>query len=118
MAANEIVTTDYHTAGEPFRIVVDGAPAIPGDSVRDRRPRAQQSVDVHFVRSPRRNAAGGHADMCGCFLVPPDDDGADMGVLFWHKEAFSTACGHGPIALGGGGVETGRVAAAPDAVTD
>ena len=52
----------------------------------------------------------GHADMYGGFVVPPDDDGADLGVLFWHKDGFSTACGHGTIALGclGGGHRPGR----------
>ena len=54
----------------------------------------------------------GHADMYGCFLVPPDDDGAELGVLFWHKDGYSTACGHGTIALGAWAVETGLVAAA------
>ncbi len=49
----------------------------------------------------------GHADMYGCFLVPPDDDGADLGVLFWHKDGYSTACGHGTIALGAWAVESG-----------
>jgi proline racemase len=49
--------------------------------------------------------------MYGGFLVPPDDDGADLGVLFWHKDGFSTACGHGTIALGVWAVDTGRVAA-------
>ena len=49
--------------------------------------------------------------MYGCFLVPPDDDGADLGVLFWHKDGYSTACGHGTIALGAWAVESGRVAA-------
>jgi proline racemase len=47
--------------------------------------------------------------MYGCFLVPPDDDGADFGVLFWHKDGYSTACGHGTIALGAWAVESGRV---------
>src|SRR3712207_9538753 len=51
--------------------------------------------------------------MYGCFLVPPDDDGADLGVLFWHKDGYSTACGHGTIALGAWAVESGRVAAPP-----
>ena len=60
----------------------------------------------------------GHADMYGGFLVPPDDDGADLGVLFWHKDGFSTACGHGTIALGAWAVRTGRVAADPDGETD
>jgi len=49
--------------------------------------------------------------MYGGFIVPPDDDGAHLGVLFWHKDGFSTACGHGTIALGVWAVETGRVAA-------
>src|SRR5688500_8872451 len=118
MAAAEIVTTDYHTAGEPFRIVVEGAPALPGDSVRDRRARAQQSGDVDFVRALLCNEPRGHADMYGCFLVPPDDAGADLGVLFWHKDGFSTACGHGTIALGAWAVESGRVAADPAGITE
>ncbi len=49
--------------------------------------------------------------MYGGFLVPPDDAGAHLGVLFWHKDGFSTACGHGTIALGVWAVDTGRVAA-------
>src|SRR5690348_17488848 len=55
----------------------------------------------------------GHADMYGGFLVPPDDEGADFGVLFWHKDGFSTACGHGSIALAVWAVQTGRVARDP-----
>lgn len=56
--------------------------------------------------------------MYGCFLVPPDDDGADLGVLFWHGEGYSTACGHGTIALGAWAVESGLVDADPDGDTD
>jgi proline racemase len=52
--------------------------------------------------------------MYGCFLVPPDDEGADFGVLFWHKDGYSTACGHGTIALGAWAVESGRVALPSD----
>jgi proline racemase len=38
--------------------------------------------------------------MYGGFIVPPNDSQAHFGVLFWHKDGFSTACGHGTIALG------------------
>jgi proline racemase len=41
----------------------------------------------------------GHADMYGCFVTEPDDAGADLGVVFFHNSGFSTACGHGTIAL-------------------
>ena len=111
-------TTDYHTGGEPFRIVVDGAPALPGTTVAERRERAMADPEVQRVRRLLCHEPRGHADMYGCFPVEPDDDGAAFGVLFWHKDGFSTACGHGTIALGAWAVETGRVAAAPDGETE
>jgi proline racemase len=104
-------TIDYHTAGEPFRIVLDGVPPIAGASVREKREAAAASEEVDAVRRLLCHEPRGHADMYGCFLVEPDDGGADLGVLFWHKDGYSTACGHGTIALGAWAVETGRVAA-------
>jgi proline racemase len=110
----EVRTTDYHTAGEPFRIVQDGLPDIPGATVRDRREHASGSDEVERVRQMLCHEPRGHADMYGGFLVPPDDEGADFGVLFWHKDGYSTACGHGTIALGTWAVESGRVRAPDD----
>jgi proline racemase len=37
--------------------------------------------------------------MYGCHVVEPNDDGADLGVVFFHNAGYSTACGHGTIAL-------------------
>ena len=113
-----VSTTDYHTAGEPFRIVRDGVPDIPGATVRARREYAAGSEEVDRVRRLLCHEPRGHADMYGCFLVPPDDDGADLGVLFWHKDGYSTACGHGTIALGAWAVDSGRVAAPDDGEVD
>ncbi|GAA2862524.1 proline racemase family protein [Nonomuraea rubra] len=109
-------TVDYHTAGEPFRIVTGGVPEIPGATVLDRRTTAMAELDD--LRRLLCNEPRGHADMYGCFLVPPDDPGARFGALFWHKDGFSTACGHGTIALGVHAVREGLVEAAPDGVTD
>jgi proline racemase len=110
----ELVCTDYHTAGEPFRIVTAGEPEIPGTTVRDRREQAAADQSLDMVRKLLCHEPRGHADMYGCFLVPPDDGGADLGVLFWHKDGYSTACGHGTIALGAWAVESGRIAAPAD----
>jgi proline racemase len=114
----EIIATDYHTAGEPFRIVTAGAPEIPGATVRDRREYAAATEAVEVVRRLLCHEPRGHSDMYGCFLVPPDDDGADLGVLFWHKDGYSTACGHGTIALGVWALETGLVAAPDEGEVD
>lgn len=117
-ATSDVTVTDYHTAGEPFRIVTSGVPDIVGSTVLERREYAQGSAEIEAVRQLLVNEPRGHADMYGGFLVPADDDGADFGVLFWHKDGYSTACGHGTIALGAWAVNTGRVAAAEDGDTD
>jgi proline racemase len=109
----EIQATDYHTAGEPFRIVAEGTLEIPGATVRDRREHAARSDEIDRVRRLLCHEPRGHADMYGCFLTPPDDDGADLGAVFWHKDGYSIACGHGTIALGAWAVESGRIQA-PD----
>jgi len=111
-------TADFHTAGEPFRIVVGGMPEISGDTVRERREFARHSAEIDGIRELLCHEPRGHADMYGAFLVPPDDDGADLGVLFWHKDGFSTACGHGTIALGEWAVRSGLVPAPDDGSTD
>jgi proline racemase/trans-L-3-hydroxyproline dehydratase len=112
-----ITTVDYHTAGEPFRIVTGGVPEIPGATVLDRREAAATGA-ADRVRALLCNEPRGHADMYGCFLVPPDDEGAQLGTLFWHKDGFSTACGHGTIALGAYAVDEGLVAAPADGSVD
>jgi proline racemase len=114
----EVSTTDYHTAGEPFRIVTAGEPDIPGATVAERRENARRSAEIEEIRRLLCHEPRGHADMYGCFLVPPDDEAADLGVLFWHKDGYSTACGHGTIALGAWAVESGRVAAPGDGEVD
>lgn len=106
-----IATIDYHTGGEPFRIVADPPVTIEGRTVAERRTWAMADPTAQAVRAVLCSEPRGHADMYGGFLVPPDDDGADLGVLFWHSEGFSTACGHGTMALGVWAVETGLVAA-------
>jgi proline racemase len=65
------------------------------------------------VRRLLVNEPRGHADMYGAFVTPPNDDWADLGVVFFHNEGYSTACGHGTIALVTWAVETGRIAAVP-----
>jgi proline racemase len=111
-------TIDYHTGGEPFRIVAESPVPIPGNSVADRRARATVDSAVDGLRQVLCFEPRGHADMYGGFITPPDDAGADFGVLFWHKDGFSTACGHGTIALGVWAVESGRVVPDPGGITD
>ena len=107
-----IRTVDYHTGGEPFRIVTGGVPELEGRTVLERRRWAQEHLDD--VRRLLVNEPRGHADMYGAFVTAANDDWADLGVVFFHNEGYSTACGHGTIALVTWAVETGRIARDPD----
>jgi proline racemase len=105
-----VETADYHTAGEPFRIVADAAPSLEGRTILEKRRFAAERLDAVrklLVFEPR-----GHADMYGCFVTDPEDEGADLGVVFFHNAGYSTACGHGTIALVTWALETGVVPAA------
>ncbi len=74
-----------------------GVEPLPGRTILDKRRYALQHLDrirELLVFEPR-----GHADMYGCFPTEPEDAGAQLGVVFFHNAGYSTACGHGTIAL-------------------
>jgi proline racemase len=93
----EISAVDYHTAGEPFRIVTGGVELPRGVTILDKRRDAHDRLD--HVRRLLVHEPRGHADMYGCFVVEPEDADAHLGVVFFHNAGYSTACGHGTIAL-------------------
>lgn len=100
-----VSTVDYHTAGEPFRIVTGGILPLRGKSILEKRRWAAENID--HVRKLLINEPRGHADMYGCFVTEPDDDDGDLGAVFFHNDGYSTACGHGTIALVTWALESG-----------
>ncbi|MGL3805368.1 proline racemase family protein [Paeniglutamicibacter sp. R2-26] len=113
----QISSIDYHTGGEPFRIVTDGYGELAGGTVAERRVSAQNSSMAEKVRQLLVQEPRGHTDMYGCFITEPDDPAASFGAVFWHKDGYSTACGHGTMALGVWAVEEGIVDSDPNGTT-
>lgn len=109
MDPQRITCVDYHTAGEPFRILTGDVPELQGDSILDRRAYARENLD--HIRKLVINEPRGHADMYGCFVTRPEDEGGHLGVVFFHNAGYSTACGHGTIALVTWALESGRLPA-------
>ncbi len=92
-----LTVVESHAGGEPFRVVIDGLPSIPGDTVLERRRFAEEHLDglrTALLWEPR-----GHADMYGGWIGAPVESDSDLSVLFLHNDGFSTMCGHGIIAL-------------------
>ena len=93
---------------QPVKGFTGGVDTPPGETILDKRRDALERLDGVrrlLVHEPR-----GHADMYGCFVVEPNDEGADLGVVFFHNAGYSTACGHGTIALVTWALDEGIVA--------
>ena len=100
---------DYHTCGEPVRIVTGGYPELTGATILDKRRQARDSHD-HLRRAMMLEPRG-HAGMYGVIPVEASHPEAAFGVLFTHNEGYSTMCGHATIALGRYAIERGLVPA-------
>ncbi len=99
---------DYHTEGEPMRIVTGGAPPLPGATLlarSDHVDRALRDLLGFVLYEPR-----GHSAMCGAVLTEPLHPDAQVGVVFIEPSGSVHMCGHGAIAVATMLVETGRVA--------
>ena len=92
-----ITTIDVHVAGEPLRVVTSGFPEPGGQTILEKRRYCQVHLD--HLRKALMLEPRGHQDMYGCLLVQPCHPEADLGVLFFHNEGYSTMCGHGIIGL-------------------
>ena len=103
----KIKTIESHAAGEPLRVIVDGLPMLPGDTILERRRYLKNNLD--FLRTALMWEPRGHADMYGAIVTSPTTAGSDVGVIFLHNEGYSTMCGHGVIALVTVLLETGMI---------
>lgn len=102
---SKITTIDMQSGGEPVRVIVDGLPALEGETVLAKRRYFRDHYDS--IRTGLMWEPRGHADMYGAVVTASRD--ADLDVFFLHNEGYSTMCGHAIIALTKLAIETGLV---------
>lgn len=102
-----LTAVDTHTEGEFTRIVVDGLPPIPGDSMIAKRNYIAQNLD-HLRRAllfePR-----GHQNCFGALLTEPVHPEADLGVIFMESETYTNMCVHAIFGVATAAVEAALV---------
>lgn len=101
-----IQVIDYHTCGEPLRIV-PAVTHVPGKTMEEKFRYAQTALDD--TRRLVTHEPRGHRKMFGCFLTEPVNAGSLFGVLFFDTTMFNAACGAGAIALATAAMEMGWV---------
>jgi proline racemase len=98
---------DSHTAGEPTRIVTGGLPPLRATTVAGRRDELRDAHD--WIRRTLVLEPRGHDAIVVAFVVPPDEPGADVGVVFANDVGYLGMCGHGAIGVATVLVATGVV---------
>lgn len=104
-----VKTIDTHAEGMPLRVVVDGLPPIPGDSMTDRLAWVRENLE--WVRDLLVSEPRGHGPMMYAILMPPARSDADFGVIYMSGGGFWPMCGHGTIGLATVLVERGLLKA-------
>ncbi len=92
---DQLVTLDLHAGGEPVRLVIDGLPPIPGETINRKRLYLQDHLDhvrLLLTREPR-----GHRDMFAAVLTEPVSEDGDVGIVFMDPRRYPYMCGHGTI---------------------
>jgi 4-hydroxyproline epimerase len=91
-----ISVIDSHTEGEPTRVVVEGGPALFGDTLAAQSANLDQG-QLNLLRGIVTEPRGSDA-VVGALLCEPQAD-ADFGVIFFNNVGCLGMCGHGTIGL-------------------
>jgi 4-hydroxyproline epimerase len=98
---------DGHTAGNPVRLVVEGAPELNGATMSERR--ADFLARYDWIRTGLCFEPRGHDMMSGGFPYPPTSPEADVGILFIETSGCLPMCGHGTIGIVTFAIENGLI---------
>ncbi|MCG6630560.1 hydroxyproline-2-epimerase, partial [Acinetobacter baumannii] len=99
---------DSHTAGEPTRVVLSGFPDLGDGDLAQCRDRFRSEFDQW--RSAIACEPRGSDTMVGALLLPPRDQSACTGVIFFNNVGYLGMCGHGTIGVVRTLAELGRIA--------
>src|SRR5215831_7570015 len=97
MKPRRVCVVDSHTAGEPTRVVINGAPDLGGGSVADKMKIFSQHHDR--FRSAVVNEPRGSDVVVGALLTEPSEPACATGVIFFNNVGYLGMCGHGSIGV-------------------
>ena len=109
-----IKTIDAQVAGEPVRLIVNGAPLVPGRTMMEKLASLRKhggEMRKLLMLEPR-----GHAGMHGAMLTEPASRDAHAGLLSMHAAGFPQVSGEGIIAAVTIALENGLIEGAPSEV--
>ena len=99
---------DLHCGGEPARVLLSGAPYVPGCSMLEKRKYFMEKLDM--IRLLLLTEPRGYPCQNLNILVPPTDPAADIGYIIAEQSAiYPLFSGHNTICVATAILETGLV---------
>ncbi|HTK06355.1 MAG TPA: proline racemase family protein [Ktedonobacteraceae bacterium] len=93
----KVAVIDSHTAGEPTRVVLAGAPELGNGSLAERLQVFRERFD--WFRSAVVNEPRGSDALVGALVCEPDEPDCSAGVIYFNNVSYLGMCGHGTIGL-------------------
>jgi len=107
-APEQIHIVDSHTEGEPTRVVVEGGPDWPGQTMMEKRQ--SMTVEADWLRRACVLEPRGSEAFVGALLTKPVDEESVAGVLFFNNSGYLNMCVHGVIGVVRTLAHLGRIA--------
>ena len=95
--SHQLQVVDSHTAGEPTRVVVAGAPDLGSGTLQERLHRLR--IDFDGFRSGVVCEPRGSEVVVGALLLEPVAPDATAAVIYFNDVGYLGMCGHGTIGL-------------------
>jgi proline racemase len=105
---DRLTTLDLHAGGEPIRLLIDGLPPIPGETINEKRVFFAEHLD--HVRLLLTQEPRGHRDMFAAVVTEPVSEAGDLGIVFMDARRYPYMCGHGTIGAVTAFIEMGWLA--------
>ena len=100
-----IHAVDVHAGGEPGRVIVGGAPHVPGDTVLAKAQYLERHLD--HLRKRMLNEPRGHPPLCCNLVLPPCHPDADIGFVIMEHVEYPGMSGSNTICTATALLETG-----------
>ena len=103
----KIEVIDSHTAGEPTRCILSGAPDLGDGPLTERMERLRRDHD--WLRRALLCEPRGSEVVVGAWLLEPDTPDCAAAVIFFNNVGYLGMCGHGTIGVASTLAHLGRI---------